>query len=227
MTRWKGKASKMVNRPNEKDHMIIKNLLLAYNSRHLSLPISSFRQLCDCGTRIEDAVNNGQLEKGENKLPIKKTYGGGATTSKAPNPVNVNAIIPQQPLAKPRVLRLRNDPYQAYENLASKEFLKPLDPTLMSNPMPRTWNLNEYCHFHKKSSHKTDIYFSLKHEIQDLIDNGTLQNPNIITKPNIRKNPLPNYHRAPSLYHNWVQVEEIDWDCSKLIETVEVNTVEV
>ena len=97
----------------------------------------------------------------------------------------------------------------------------------MSNPMPRTWNLNEYCHFHKKSSHKTNIYFSLKHEIQDLIDNGTLPNPNIITKPNIRKNPLPNYHRAPSLYHNWVQVEEIDWDCSKLIETVEVNTVEV
>ena len=99
MTRWKGKASKMVNRPNEKDHMIIKNLLLAYNSRHLSLPISSFGQLCDCGTRIKDAVNNGQLEKGENKLPIKKTYGGGATTSKAPNLVNVNAIIPQQPLA--------------------------------------------------------------------------------------------------------------------------------
>ena len=33
MTRWKGKASRMVNRPNEKDqiHIIIKNLLLAYN----------------------------------------------------------------------------------------------------------------------------------------------------------------------------------------------------
>ena len=34
MTRWKGKASRMVNRPNEKDqfNMIIKNFLLAYNS---------------------------------------------------------------------------------------------------------------------------------------------------------------------------------------------------
>ena len=35
MTRWKEKASRMVNRPNEKDeiNMIIKNLLWAYNSR--------------------------------------------------------------------------------------------------------------------------------------------------------------------------------------------------
>ena len=46
MTRWKRKASKMVNRSNEKDqiNMIIKNLLLTYNSRLLSLPISSFKE---------------------------------------------------------------------------------------------------------------------------------------------------------------------------------------
>ncbi|XP_030940444.1 uncharacterized protein LOC115965377 [Quercus lobata] len=96
MTRWKGKASRMVNRPNEKDqiNMIIKNLLPAYNSRLLSSPISSFGELCDCGTRIEDSINNGQLEKGESKPPIKKTYGGGATASKTPNPMNVSAIVP-------------------------------------------------------------------------------------------------------------------------------------
>ena len=57
MTRWKGKASRMV-------------------SRLLSSPISSFGELCDYGTRIEDAINNGRLEKGESKPPIKKTYGG-------------------------------------------------------------------------------------------------------------------------------------------------------
>ena len=38
MTRWKGKDSKIVNRPNEKDqiNMIIKNFLSAYNFRLLS-----------------------------------------------------------------------------------------------------------------------------------------------------------------------------------------------
>ena len=65
MTRWKGKASRMVNRLNEKDqiNMIIKNLIPTYNSRLLSSPINSFEELCDCGTRIKDAINNGQLEK--------------------------------------------------------------------------------------------------------------------------------------------------------------------
>ena len=74
MTRWKGKTFRMVNRPNEKDqiNMIIKNLLPAYNSRLLSSPISSFGELCDCGTRIEDSINNGQLEKGQSKPQIKK-----------------------------------------------------------------------------------------------------------------------------------------------------------
>ena len=62
MTRWKGKVSRMVNRPNENDqiNMIIKNLLLAYKSRLLSSHISSFGELCDCGTRIKDAINNAQ-----------------------------------------------------------------------------------------------------------------------------------------------------------------------
>ena len=84
MIRWKGKASKMVNRPNEKDqiNMIIKNLLPAYNIRLLSSTISSFRELYDCETRIEDAINNGQLEKGESKPPIKKTCRGGSSNAK-------------------------------------------------------------------------------------------------------------------------------------------------
>ena len=158
MTRWKGKASRMVNRPNEKDqiNMIIKNLLPAYNSRLLSSPISSFGELCDCGTRIEDAINNGQLEKGESKPLIKNTYEGGVATSKASNLVNVSAIIPQQPLAYPSFTKKALQEFsdlgmtltQAYENLTSKGFIKPLGPTPMPNHVPPTWNPNEYCHLH-------------------------------------------------------------------------------
>ena len=58
------------------------------------MPVSSFKELYDYGPRIKDAINNGQLEKGESKPLVKKTYGGGATTSKAPNPMNVSVIIP-------------------------------------------------------------------------------------------------------------------------------------
>ena len=198
------------------------NLLSTYNTRLLSSLISSFRELCDCGTRIENVINNGQLEKSESKLPIKKTYGGGATTSKAPNPVNVYAIIPQQTLAYPSFTRKAHREFsnlgmtfaQAYENLTSKGFIKPLDPTSMPNLVPPTWNLNKYCHYHQKSGHRTDNFFCLKYEIQDLIDNGTFPNPNIITKPSIRKNPLLDSHRAPPSYLNWVQIDEIKSDCS-------------
>ena len=104
MTKWKTRASRMVVRSNEKDQIntIIKNLLPTYNSSLLSLPISSFGELCVCGTRIEGAINNGQLEKGGSKPPTKKTYRGGETTTKAPNPVNVSTIIPQQTLAYPK-----------------------------------------------------------------------------------------------------------------------------
>ena len=52
---------------------------------------------------------------------------------------------------------------------------------------------------------------------------GTLPNSNIITKPNIRKNSLPDYHTASPPYQNWVQIDEVEWDCLKLIETINVN----
>ena len=117
--------------------------------------------------------------------------------------MNVSAIIPQQPLAYPSFTKKAHGEFfdlgmslaQAYENLTSKGFIKPLDLTPMPYLVPPTYNLNEYCHLHQKSGHKTDNCSRLKHEIQNLIDNGTLPNPNIITKPNIRKNTLSDYHQ--------------------------------
>ncbi|KAK9996726.1 hypothetical protein SO802_021412 [Lithocarpus litseifolius] len=55
--------------------------------------------------RIKYAINNGQLEKGKGKPPIKKTYGGEEANSKAPNLVNVSAIIRQQLLAYPGFIK--------------------------------------------------------------------------------------------------------------------------
>jgi len=126
--------------------------------------------IVELGLRIEDAINNGKLEKGESE-PIKKTYEGGVATSKASNPMNVSAIILQQILAYPSFTKKGRLEFsdlgmtfaQAYENLTSKGFIKTLDPTPMPNLVPLTWNLNEYCHFHQKPDHKTDNCFRLKH----------------------------------------------------------------
>jgi len=51
------------------------------------------------------------LEKGESKPPIEKTYEGGSSNAKTPNPVSMSAIIPQQPMA-----------YQSFTKKASLEF---------------------------------------------------------------------------------------------------------
>ena len=94
MMRWKKKVSRIVNRPNENDqiNMIIKNLLPAYNNRLLSSPINSFAELCDCGMRIEDAINTGQLDLSEAKFQAKKVFiegeKGGALN-------NLNAVFAQ------------------------------------------------------------------------------------------------------------------------------------
>ena len=40
---------------------------------------------------------------------------------------------------------------------------------------------------------------------------------------------MPDYHGAPPSYQSWVQVDEVEWDCLKLIETtnVNINAIEV
>ena len=38
---------------------------------------------------------------------------------------------------------------EALEILSKKGYLKPLEPTLLPNPIPRTWNMNDYCAFTK------------------------------------------------------------------------------
>ena len=95
MIRLKSKVSRMVNKLNEKDQisMIIKNLLLAYNNKLLSSPINSLEELCDCGTRIEDAINTRQLDLSEAKFQAKKVFNDG---EKGGALNNVNVAQPQE-----------------------------------------------------------------------------------------------------------------------------------
>jgi hypothetical protein len=91
LVRWREKASKMINRPGEKDlvNIMMKGLLPVYFNRMLSTPIMNLEQLCDCGTRIEDAMENGKTKKNEGKATSKKTYG---QTSKNNLQTNVSAV---------------------------------------------------------------------------------------------------------------------------------------
>jgi hypothetical protein len=212
LVRWREKASKMINCLGEKDqvNIMMKGLLPIYFNRMLSAPIMNFEQLCDCGTRIEDAMENGKIERNEGRATSKKTYG---QTSKNTPQTNVSAVY-QTPIPSPypyqysnpsrqvQTLRSRRhfDPAplsKIYEHFLQKGHLKPLNPTPTPNPIPKGWNFNLHCLYHKKSGHSTDKCFHLKNDIQDLIDRDIIPKPNSPNMPNIHQNPLPNYQRVP------------------------------
>ena len=94
LVRWKAKASNMMNRPMEKDqvNVVMKGLLPVYYNQMFASPILDFEQLCNSGIRIEDAIDNRQLDKKEGRISIapRKTFG---SSSKTPNiQANINVV---------------------------------------------------------------------------------------------------------------------------------------
>ena len=75
LVRWRAKASKMINRLDEKDqvNIVMKGLLPIYYNRMFASPIMDFEQLCNSGMRIENAIDNGNLtkEKEESLLHLR------------------------------------------------------------------------------------------------------------------------------------------------------------
>ena len=55
--------------------------------------------------------------------------------------------------------------------------LKPLNPIPRPNPIPPNWNRNDHFTFHQRIGHKTNSCLRLKHEVQDLIDQGVIAKP--------------------------------------------------
>ena len=66
---------------------------------------------------------------------------------------------------------------EALEKLQAKGLLKPLDPTPIPHPMPRRYNLNAHCRYHQREGHTTNGCRSLRHAIQDLIDQQVITPP--------------------------------------------------
>lgn len=80
----------------------------------------------------------------------------------------------------------------ALEQLKTSGLLVPLNPTpiSISKPLSHQFKKDEYCDFHQNKGHNTDQCFKLRHEIQDLIDQGVITFPKHTNYPNVLK-PLP------------------------------------
>ncbi|KAF5933449.1 hypothetical protein HYC85_029620 [Camellia sinensis] len=96
--------------------------------------------------------------------------------------------------------------------LIRKGHLKPLEPRPLPERLPPTHNPAKYCAFHQQHDHDTDLCFRLRHEIQDLIDNGVILP---LEKPNVTTNPLPTHNQAPPPKRiNFIQTGVMPYDPS-------------
>lgn len=179
IVRWKQTAAKMIDRPNEKEqvNIIIKNLAPVYYNRMFCFPVMDFEQLHECGIKIEDAINKGELDQNEGKLQTKKECSSWfSTINNGPDAFsNKCQGRPFDDLHVPLS--------KAFELLCKKGYLKPLYPTPLpySFPppysIPPCWNTNEFCAFHHSVGHNTDNCMWLRNEIQNLIDQNVIPKP--------------------------------------------------
>ena len=86
MTRWMTKASRMVNRPNEKEqiNMIIKNLLPVYNFCHCLL--AHLENYVIVGQELKTLSIMDNWRKGKASLQPRRHMGGGGPLLKHPIP---------------------------------------------------------------------------------------------------------------------------------------------
>ena len=63
-------------------------------------------------------------------------------------------------------------------------------------PLPPQFRMDLHCAYHQGSGHDTDHYSTLRHPIQDLIDQGIVN----LGQPSVTTNPLPTHttHSVPS-----------------------------
>ena len=227
ITRWRAKAAQMTNRPNEEEQlgMVVKNLLPTYHKYLFAQYFPSFKALVAAGIQIEDAMNNGTI-KGEEIMRPKKTFG--PSSSKIPEVSTINQPAPYQliaptPVPKAQPQRQFHELHmplsKVFEKLQARGLLRPLDPKPMPNPLPRGFDVNKRCSYHQTPGHHTDDCFSLRHAIQNLIDQKIIAPP---PRPNVISNPLPNHALNHGPRINCLFEEGLKEDPSILISDIPI-----
>ncbi|GKV46606.1 hypothetical protein SLEP1_g53580 [Rubroshorea leprosula] len=85
--------------------------------------------------------------------------------------------------------------------------LKAVQVNPVQPPYPYGYDPRAKCEYHNVTGHGTEYCTTLKHKIQDLIDEGKLQLDETKSAPSITQNPLPP-HGAPTM--NMITLDEVD-----------------
>ena len=216
ITKWRAKAAQMMSRLNEEEKlaMVVKNLLPIYHKYFFAQYFPNFKALIAAGTQIEDAIKNGTIKTDEPPM-FRKNVRSNSKVAEISNihktdpyqlitPI-ASVQVPQKPRPKREFHKLYMPINQVYDKLKAKGLLKPLDPRPIPNPLPSRFNVNKRCAYHQGPSHETNRCLTLRHAIQDLIDNKVIVPP---TRPSIIANPLPNHNFGKGLMINCLMTGE-------------------
>ena len=195
--------------------MVVKNLLPVYHKYLFAKYFPNFKALIAAGTQIEDAINKVTMKT--NDLPrFRKNVGSNSKATKNSN-IDKNdpyqLIAPFTPMQVPQGTRPKREFHELYmpisqvfDKLKAKGLLlKPSDSRPIPNPLPSRFDVNKRCAYHQVPGHDTDHCFTLRHAIQDLINNNMIASP---TRPSITNNPLPNQNFGKGLMINCLMIEE-------------------
>ena len=206
----------MISRSSEEEQLavVVKNLLLVYHKYLFAQYFPNFKALIAAGTQIKDAINNCTI-KTDDLLRFRKNVRSNSKVVEISNihkndPYQLIAPIaplqvPQGPRSKREFHELYMPMSQVFDKLKEKGILKPLDLRPILNPLPLRFDVNKRCAYHQVPSHDTDRCFTLRHEIQDLIDNKVIAPP---TRLSITNNPLPNHNFGKGPMINCLMTEE-------------------
>lgn len=167
MDRWKTQLVRMQTRPIEKDQikMIIKGTKpFIYNRmRRMTSVIADFKQLKETVMDIEEE------EAKNRKFRRQGQKNGGESSGNEKEEISV--------VQKRCFSNFGRPLSEILEEFERKGLLNPLESKPLPSRIPRHYNLDHYCCFHQQKGHDTNNCDCLKHEIQDLIDAGKIQDP--------------------------------------------------
>src|SRR3989442_7633598 len=205
---WRKKLILIRNKPDESEliKIFINGTLAPFRNKMYFALLKDFSEVHQMGLKIEDRLLEDQKANAKNNLwdersnsinsclsfKQKHEEASGSKNSKLGVRQSVNFVRS----GKERRFSNFGEPMsKVLERYIKRGLLQPLEPKPLPNPLPSNFNLHAYCSFHQIKGHNTDKCHRLRHEIQDLIDQGEIPDPDR-GNSSARCNPPPGFRSA-------------------------------
>src|SRR3989441_7054821 len=199
LNRWRKKLILIRNKPDEQEliKIVINGTLAPLRNQMYCIPLRDFSEVYRMGVSIKDCLRE------DKKANVKNSPGNtrAGYVTQAPRQGGMSGMMNLR--VGQSVNALRGGPERHFSNFTlplskvlerciKKGLLRPLELKPLPNPLPPSFNQQAYCDFHQTRGHDTNNCKRLKHEVQDLIEQCKIPDPEQ-GQPSTRKNPLPNF----------------------------------